>query len=148
MLDVIMRLAANNASKQFQSLDSVSTNVANYNTTGYKAKRFEQYLTSDDRLEGTSRVDASKGQLMITKRELAIGVDGFGFIPVTQPDGTTAYTRDGSFTLSSQGMIVTNRGDIVADGIKVPIDYDKIQIKLDGTVLAKSTGSQEFKQIG
>lgn len=148
MLDVIMRLAATNASKQFQSLESVSNNVANINTTGYKARRFEQYLTSDDRLEGTGRVDASKGQIMITKREMDVAVDGFGYIPVTQPDGTTAYTRDGSFTLNSQGTIVTNHGDIVADGIKVPIDYQKIQIKLDGTVLAQSTGNPEFKAIG
>lgn len=148
MLDVIMRLAASNASKQFQSLDSIANNVANYNTTGYKAKRFEQFLTSDDRLEGIQRVDASKGQAMITKRQLDIAIDGFGYIPVTQPDGTTAYTRDGSLTLNSQGFLVSSRGDIVGDGIKIPIDYDTIQIHPDGAVKVKNTGEQDYKVVG
>lgn len=148
MLDAIMRLAAANASKQFQSLESVSNNVANINTTGYKAKRFEQYLTSDDRLEGIVRVDASQGQAMVTKRELDISVDGPGYIPVTQPDGTVVYTRDGGFSLSSKGLIVNNWGDVVADGIKVPINYDRIQIKKDGSVLVQVAGSQKFDPIG
>lgn len=148
MLDVIMRLAASNASKQFQSLDSIATNVANYNTTGYKAKRFEQFLTSDDRLEGIQRVDATQGQAMITKRQMDISIDGPGYIPVTQPDGTVAYTRDGSLTLNSQGFIVSSRGDIVGDGIKIPIDYDSIRIYPDGAVKVKNTGEQDYKQVG
>ncbi len=148
MLDVIMKLAASNASKQFQSLGSISNNIANYNTTGYKAQRFEQYLTSDDRLEGTVKVDASKGLAMITKRELDISVDGFGYIPVTQPDGTVAYTRDGSLTLNSKGYIVNHRGDIVADGIQVPIDYEKIQIREDGEVRVKTPKNQDYNVIG
>lgn len=148
MLDVIMRLAASNASKQFESLGSISNNIANYNTTGYKAQRFEQYLTSDNRLEGAVKVDASKGLAMITKRELDISVDGFGYIPVTQPDGTVAYTRDGSLTLNSKGYIVNHRGDIVADGIQVPIDYEKIQIREDGEVRVKTPKNQDFNVIG
>ncbi|WP_373532229.1 flagellar hook-basal body protein [Vampirovibrio sp.] len=148
MLDVIMRLAANNAGKQFQSLGAISNNIANFNTTGYKAQRFEQYLTSDDRMENSLRVDASKGLAMITKRELDVSIDGFGYIPVTQPDGVVAYTRDGSFALNSEGIIVTNRGDIVADGIKVPINYENIQIQKDGEVRVKVTGSQTFQPIG
>lgn len=148
MLDVIMKLAASNASKQFQSLGSISNNIANYNTTGYKAQRFEQYLTSDDRLEGAVKVDASKGLAMITKRELDISVDGFGYIPVTQPDGTVVYTRDGSLTLNSKGYIVNHRGDIVADGIQVPIDYEKIQIREDGEVRVKTPKNQDYNVIG
>jgi flagellar basal-body rod protein FlgG len=148
MLDVIMRLAASNASKQFQSLGSISNNIANFNTSGYKAQRFEQYLTSDDRMESSLRVDTSKGLAMITKRELDVSVDGFGYIPVTQPDGVVAYTRDGSFALNSEGFIVNNRGDIVADGIKVPINYQEIQIQKDGEVRVKVSGSQDFKPVG
>ena len=148
MLDVIMKLAAANASKQYESLEAVSNNVANLNTFGYKAKRFEQYLTSDDRLEGTARVDTSKGQPVITQRELDIAVDGFGYIPVTQPDGTIAYTRDGSFALNSKGQIVTNRGDLVGDGIQVPHRYHQIQIKPDGSIFANTTEDVAYKPIG
>lgn len=148
MFDAIMRIAAANANKQTESLDSISTNVANYNTTGYKAKRFEQYLTSDSRLEGLNRVDTSRGDLMKTQRELDIAIDGAGYIPVTQPDGTVAYTRDGSFSLNSQGYIVTNRGDLVGEGIKAPADYKQFEFKQDGTVLVKTTSDADFKPIG
>jgi flagellar basal-body rod protein FlgG len=148
MFDAIMRVAAANANKQTESLDRISTNVANYNTTGYKAKRFEQYLTSDSRMDGLSRVDTSRGDLMKTQRELDIAIDGAGYIPVTQPDGTVAYTRDGSFSLNSQGYIVTNRGDLVGEGIKVPADYKQFEFKQDGSVLVKTTSDPNFKPIG
>jgi len=148
MLDYIMRVASINANKQFESLENISLNVANYNTNGYKAKRFEQYISNANTLAGTVRIDTGKGNLMITKNPLDIGVDGFGYIPVTQPDGTTAYTRDGSFTLSSKGMIVTNRGDVVGEGITVPNDYKQIQIRQDGTVCIQTAASAEFKPIG
>lgn len=148
MLDIIMKIAAANANRQYESLENVSLNVANYNTTGYKAKRFEQFLTSDDRLDGVTRVDASKGDYMTTQRELDIAVDGFGYIPLTQPDGTPAYTRDGSFTLNSQGYIVTMRGDMVGEGIKVPINYKKFQFKKDGSVLVQTTDNTNFVPLG
>jgi flagellar basal-body rod protein FlgG len=148
MLDVIMQLAARNANRQYESLENVSLNVANYNTTGYKAKRFEQFLTIDNRLDGVSRVDAGKGDLMTTKRELDMGVEGFGYIPVSQPDGTIAYTRDGSFTLDSQGYIVTMHGDIVGEGIKVPANYEKFQIKADGSVLVQTEKNANFEPLG
>lgn len=148
MLDDIMQLAATNANRQFEVLDKIAVNVANINTTGYKNKRFEQYLTNDNRLDGVTRVDVSQGSIRVTKRQLDIAIDGFGYIPVTQPDGTTAYTRDGSLSLNSQGYIVTQRGDIVGSGIQVPTDYKDIQIKPDGSVSVKTLNKPEFTQIG
>jgi flagellar basal-body rod protein FlgG len=148
MLDIIMKIAATNANKQYESLENISINVANYNTTGYKAKRFEQYLTPENQLGGLSRTDTAQGDLMTTKRELDISIKGPGYIPVAQPDGTIAYTRDGSFTLNNQGYIVNMRGDIVGEGIKVPIDYEKFQFKEDGTVLVKTTKEPNFVPIG
>lgn len=148
MLDYIMRIASANANKQFETLESVSMNVANYNTNGYKAKRFEQFISSAGTLNGSVRVDTGKGNLAITKNPLDIGVDGFGYIPVTQPNGTTAYTRDGSLTLNSKSMLVTNRGDVVGEGIIVPINYQQIQFKQDGTVLVQTPEAADFKPIG
>jgi flagellar basal-body rod protein FlgG len=77
-----------------------------------------------------------------------VAVSGFGYIPVTQPDGTTAYTRDGSFSLNSQGYIITQRGDIVGGGIQIPVDYSDIQIKPDGGVSVKTKEKPEFEEIG
>jgi flagellar basal-body rod protein FlgG len=148
MLDHIMKQAATNANRQFEVLSNVSVNVANINTVGYKNTRFEQFLVSDGRLDGVQRVDASPGSIMITKRELDVAIDGFGYMPVTQPDGTTAYTRDGSFSLNSQGYLVTQRGDIVGDGIQIPADHKKIQIKPDGTVEIQTVSRPEFHEVG
>lgn len=148
MLDYIMRIASANANKQFESLENISLNVANYNTNGYKAKRFEQYITPAGTLSGATRIDMGKGDILATKNPTDVAVDGFGYIPVTQPDGTTAYTRDGSFTLNSKGMLITNRGDMVGEGIPVPINYQKIQFKQDGTVLVQTPEAADFKPIG
>ena len=116
MFDSIMRLAATNASRQLQSLADASVNFANINTTGYKNKRFEPYLTVDNRLDGVTRIDTSQGDHMLTQRSLDVAIDGPGYLPVTQPDGSVAYTRDGSLALNSQGYLVTQRGDLVGDG--------------------------------
>ncbi len=149
MIDYIMRLAATNANKQFEVLDNVAVNIANINTTGYKTKRFEHYLTADNRLEGVQRTDTSSGAFQVTKRELDVAVQGAGYIPVTQPDGSVAYTRDGSFMLNSQGYMVTQRGDIVGSGIKIPVDYKEVQVWPDGTVKVKTLARpEEFAPIG
>lgn len=134
MLNHIMQLAADNANKQLSVLEKSSLNLGNMSTTGYKNVRFEQYLRPDGRMEGAERVDTSQGQHRVTQRELDVAIDGFGYIPVTQPDGTTAYTRDGAFALNSEGFMVTHRGDMVGSGIKVPDNYQKIMIEDDGSV--------------
>jgi len=148
MFDGILRVATANANKQFESLESISLNVANYNTNGYKARRFEHYLSNANSLEGSLRVDTSKGNLFLTKNPFDIGVDGFAYIPVTRPDGTTAYTRDGSFTMNSKGMLVTNRGDMVGEGIQIPANYKQIQFRQDGTVLIQTEEDEDYKPIG
>lgn len=148
MLDNIMKLAATNANRQFEVLEKIAVNVANINTTGYKNKRFEQYLMPDDQLSGTTRVDTSQGSIRVTKRNLDVAIDGFGYIPVTQPDGTVAYTRDGSLSLNSQGYLTSQRGDIVGGGIQIPVDYSDIQIKPNGDVQVKTKDNPEFKMIG
>ncbi|MBY0450300.1 MAG: flagellar hook basal-body protein [Cyanobacteria bacterium] len=148
MLQHIMQLASTNGIKALEVLDQVTTNVANYNTTGYKARRFEQYLRPDGVISQTLRVDYTQGSVMVTKRELDIAVKGDGFIPVTQPDGTVAYTRDGSFAKNSQGFLVTNRGDLVGDGIQLPLQYQQILIQPDGAVQARIEGEQTPKLLG
>ncbi|MDX2085913.1 MAG: flagellar hook-basal body protein [Candidatus Melainabacteria bacterium] len=134
MLQHIMTIAADNGNKQFMVLEQIAANVANLNTAGYKARRFEQYLFQDNRLEGIQRVDTTTGAPMRTGRELDIAIKGEGFIPVTQPDGKVAYTRDGSLTKNSDGYLMTQRGDLVGNGIQLPLNYKKLRIHPDGTV--------------
>lgn len=141
MFDSIMRLSASNANTQTQALANVSINIANMNTVGYKNKRFEYYLTMDNRLVGQEVTDTAQGNRMLTNRPLDICVEGPGYIPVTQPDGMTAYTRDGSFEVNSQGYIVSKRGDMVGDGIKLPADYKSLHIDEDGKVSVKTSKS-------
>lgn len=148
MFNHIIKLASHSANTQMEVLDRASRNLANMNTSGYKSVRFENYLMPGGQVEGTDRVDYGKGTMALTQRELDIAVDGFGFIPVTQPDGTTAYTRDGSFALNSEGFIVTNRGDLVGDGIQVPPNYQKILIEKDGVVKVVTTDEMHPEQVG
>lgn len=153
MFDAIMRLATTNASRQLQSLSDVSVNIANINTSGYKNKRFESYLTEDNRLDGVTRIDTSQGDAMLTQRELDVAIDGPGYIPVTQPDGSVAYTRDGSLALNSQGYLVTQRGDLVGEGIRLPVGYKKVVIKPNGDIKVKTekntrNNEDDFETIG
>lgn len=148
MLNHIMKTASDNATKQFGVLDKVSQNIANMNTPGFKTVRFEQYIRPDGQIEGVDRTDYAQGDKMITRRKLDVAVQGFGMMPVTQPDGTTAYTRDGSLALNSEGYIVTNRGDMVGSGIQVPAAYQDIEIHEDGTVKVKITEGSQPETIG
>jgi len=138
----------NNSNAMFESLGYISSNVANMNTNGFKAQRFETYLNVDGTLEGKLRTDYSKGSLIRTANDLDIGVDGPGFIPVTKKDGTVAYTKDGAFTVNSEGYMVTGDGWLVADGIKIPANYEKLKIQTDGSVTVLKKNDTTFEKIG
>ncbi|MEB3287803.1 MAG: flagellar hook-basal body complex protein [Vampirovibrionales bacterium] len=148
MLDHIMQTAAFNATKQFESLEKVSQNVANMNTYGFKNVRFDQYLDASNQLNGTQREDYAQGSVQVTGRPLDVAIEGPGFLPVTQPDGTTAYTRDGSLALNADGYIVSNRGDIVGNGIKIPDNYQEVLIDKTGDVKVKTTAKSDPFKVG
>jgi len=147
MLQHIMKIASDAANLQFNALDQVTRNVANINTSGYKNKTFEQYLRVDGEVEGVTRVDNEQGSILVTRRELDVAIEGNGYIPVTQSDGTIAYTRDGSFSRNSEGYLITHRGDLVGDGIQLPLNYDKLLINPDGKVQVKLPGETWPKDI-
>jgi flagellar basal-body rod protein FlgG len=148
MLQNIMKVAADNGTKQFSVLEQVTNNIANLNTPGYKVRRFDQYMMPDGRLEGVQRTDTSQGPIMVTKREMDVAIEGEGYFSVTQPDGTVAFTRDGSFARNAEGYLVTQRGDLVGEGIKLPTNYEKLFVKPDGAVEIVEKGSQTPKAIG
>lgn len=148
MIQGIIYQAAQNGNQQFEVLEKVTRNVANINTTGYKAERFQQYLDANGRVMGYTRTDTSNGMPVITRRELDVAIESNGYLPVTQPDGTVAYTRDGSFQLDKDRFLVTQRGDLVGTGIQLPIQFDKLFIYPDGTVQVRKDKNGPKETIG
>lgn len=150
----------------------VSNNLANVNTTGYKQGRavFEDLLyqnvrqvgaqsSQDTRLPtglhlGTGvRVVATEklytqGSLTTTGKSLDIAVQGRGFLQVLLPDGTTAYTRDGTLQLNEQGQVVTNAGYQIQPPISIPDGATAVTIGADGTVSVNVAGSGTPTQVG
>jgi flagellar basal-body rod protein FlgF len=132
-----------------RELDVVANNLANMNTTGYKAdgSLFEEYLSSNARAAPTnSRVsfvqdrgvwrDMSQGALDRTGNPLDVAIDGKGFLVVQTPAGER-YTRNGALQIDSTGQLVTNEGYPVI-GDNGPIVFQQtdhqVQISRDGTV--------------
>jgi flagellar basal-body rod protein FlgG len=149
-----------------------SNNLANVNTTGFKRARaaFEDLMYQNDRQPGAQSSQAtqvpagtmvgtgvrvvgteklfSQGELVETNNPLDIAVQGRGFLQVTMPDGTVAYTRDGSFHLNSDGQIVTNSGYPVEPALTVPANAQSVTIGSDGTVSVALPGQAAPAQIG
>ena len=153
-------------------LSVISNNLANVSTTGYKQSRavFEDLLyqnlrqvgaqTSEDtrlpsglmlgtgsRIVATEKIH-SQGNIETTEKPLDIAIDGKGFFPVLLPDGTQAYTRDGSFMISDQGQMVTASGYTLQPGITFPADTQTVTIGIDGIVSAQLPGQSSPTQLG
>jgi flagellar basal-body rod protein FlgG len=152
----------------------VANNLANVNTTGFKRDRasFEDMLYQNLRQPGAQvGADAqaptglmlgtgvrivstekthTQGSLVTTKNALDIAVQGEGFFQIAQADGTIAYTRDGSFKLSSTGQLVTANGAPLQPAITIPPNVASISIGQDGTVSVETNaggGAQVLGQI-
>jgi len=157
---------------QQTQLDTISNNLANVATNGYKRSHavFEDLIYQNLRQSGantteqtqlptglqvglgvrpvaTSRI-YSQGNLQQTTNNLDLAIKGNGFFQVQMPDGTTAYTRDGSFQLDSAGQIVTNNGYTVLPGITVPANAQSLTIGNDGTVSITVPGAPAPQTLG
>jgi flagellar basal-body rod protein FlgG len=155
-----------------QKMRVISNNLANVNTTGFKRDRanFEtlmyqnerqagapsaadsQYATglgtgTGVRVAGTERVH-SQGALGQTGNALDLGIEGAGFFTIKLPDGTSAYTRDGSFKLDSTGRLVTGSGDKLDPEITIPDGATSITIAPNGIVSAVVSGTTAPTDLG
>ena len=83
-----------------------------------------------------------------TENPLDLAIDGNGFFQIIMPDGTRAYTRDGTFKLSAEGQLVTSDGLLLEPEISLPLDTVSINISSDGVVSALVVGSTEPEVIG
>lgn len=152
--------AATGMAGQQMIVDVIANNLANINTTGFKRSQVDfqdlMYIKlaeagresaagitaplgfeigSGVRPAATTRV-YTPGELEATGRDLDIAISGDGFFEVTMPDGSTRYTRDGSFKLNGTRQLVTATGYQIGSGISVPTEAVKVSIGTDGTVTA------------
>ncbi|WP_346949153.1 flagellar basal-body rod protein FlgG, partial [Dyella sp.] len=147
-------------------------NLANANTTGFKSSRasFQDLMYQNVRQPGgqTTEQTQSPSGLMLgtgvrvvgseklftqgnpqqTGNALDLAIQGRGFLQVTQPDGTVAYTRDGSLHLDQNGQLVTASGYQLDPAIVVPQNAQSVTIGTDGTVSATLPGQAAPQTIG
>jgi len=144
----IVRKSVNNSINQFERLGYVANNLANLNTRGYKNVSFEQMLKEDGYLTGAVRTDYKQGSIQVTSNPYDVAINGNGFIPVVSPEGEVAYTRDGAFKQGKDGYLVTNDDWIVGEGIKIPANCYKFEIKPNGEVYTYDKANTKPKKIG
>jgi len=147
-------------SAQDTNMSTISNNLANVNTTGFKRDRavFQDLLYQVNRQPGglnTQNTELpsglqlgtgvrvvgtakqfTQGNLQITEQPLDMAVNGRGFMQVQMPDGQTAYTRDGQFQLNSDGDVVNPSGYALEPNINIPENATNVTIGRDGTVTA------------
>ena len=128
-LQGIISKGTNNALLQFERFGQIANNLANFQTTGYKNISFEQVLREDGYLTGSVRTDYSQGSIRITSNPYDVAIDGAGYIPVVSPSGEVQYTRDGAFVQGKNGYLTTRDGWIVGEGIQIPTNCFKFEIK-------------------
>lgn len=154
------------------ALATISNNLANASTTGYKKERavFEDLiyqiqrqpggLSSQNtqlpsglqlgtgvRTVGTQKI-FTQGDLKVTEQPLDLAINGRGFMQILMPDGNVAYTRDGTFHINSQGTIVTASGYALEPQIDLPEQTNTVTIGKDGIVTATLAGETEPVEIG
>lgn len=144
----IVRKSVNNSINQFERLGYVANNLANMNTKGYKTVNFEQMLKEDGYLQGAIRSDYKQGSIQVTSNPYDVAINGNGFIPVVSPEGEIAYTRDGAFKQGKDGYLVTNDDWIVGEGIKIPTNCYKFEIKPNGEVYSYDAANTTPKKLG
>ncbi len=132
---------------RLRDLDVVSNNLANVNTSGFKANRsnFQEMLTKQIK-EGTrvanTQLMLTQGSLRDSENPLDWAIQGEGFFGVTLPNGDTGYTRDGSFVLDAERNLVNANGyPLVWEG-EVPEGVTDINISPNGTVTALDADGQ------
>lgn len=167
-----LSIAKTGLEAQQTQLDTITHNLANVGTNGYKRSRavFEDLLYQNMRQAGASSSEQTQlptglqlgtgvraaaasrnftqGSLTQTGNNLDLAINGQGFFQVQMPDGTTGYTRDGSFQVDAQGQMVTSNGFPVSPSISIPAGAQSITIGRDGVVSVTTSGNAAPQQVG
>src|SRR5215469_6258628 len=166
--------AASGMTAQETNLDNIANNLANANTVGFKARRaqFQDLVYQNMIQPGTAsgqqtitpvclqlglgtraasnEIVFTQGSFSETDNPLDLVIQGSGFFQIQMPNGTTAYTRAGSFQMDKSGNIVTGQGYPLSPQITIPANAQQITIASDGTVsysLPNQTAAQQAGQI-
>lgn len=146
------------------NIETISNNIANINTTGFKKNKAEfkdmmyQEVSINPQFTGTQAMNEktsvqiqvgngvqpastqklfSQGDLTSTNNQFDLAIQGEGFFQVRKSDGTFAYTRDGSLKVSSNGTLVTSNGYTLEPGITLNEDVTEVTVSKDGTIEAR-----------
>lgn len=168
-----LNTAATGMMAQELNVQVIANNIANMRTTGYKRQRaeFQDMLYEHVRRIGTQTTDQgnilpvgvdlgsgvktvgtprimTQGTLTQTGGDLDVAIRGEGFFKILMPDGTFAYTRDGSFQMDAQGRIVTAQGNLVQPGITIPQNSTSLTINSQGQVSVIVSGNTQPTILG
>lgn len=171
MIRSLYSAATGMRAQQF-NVDVVSNNLANVNTSGFKRQKaefedlFYEHLKIPGapsnqsaehptgisvgmgvRTGGTSRSHA-QGNARNTENPLDLMIKGEGFFKILQPNGTTAYSRDGSFEIDGEGNVVTSNGHYLQPQVQVPEEAVSIDVRADGTISAQLPGETSAQEVG
>lgn len=157
---------------QQMNIDIISNNLANVNTTGFKKSRLEFQDLLYQTIRGAGSVSAqgsmlpaglqvghgvrpvsssriyTQGDFVQTDNALDLLVEGDGFFQIMMPDGTIAYTRDGSFKIDGEGRITNSDGFLLQPELSIPDNATSIIIGADGTVSIRMAGDDYWQEIG
>jgi flagellar basal-body rod protein FlgG len=172
MTNAALHVARTGLDAQNERMRVIANNIANVNTNGFKKDRADfqtlayqavtnpgapssdanKYATglnlgSGVTMLGTSRID-TQGSLQTTGNSLDLAIQGAGFFQVLKPDGNTAYTRDGKFSLTAEGTIVNGQGMALQPQMQIPDGAQNITIAQDGTVSVRLEGQVEATVVG
>jgi flagellar basal-body rod protein FlgG len=173
MMRSLWTAASGMVGQQF-NIDTISNNLANVNTTGFKKMRgeFEDLIYQTLQMAGTPATEVSEvptgiqvghgvkvaatqkmfsqGSLQSTENKLDLALEGEGFFKVQLYDGTFAYTRDGAFKVDSNRQIITSNGYLLEPPIVLPENFvmDSLSISQDGRFTVKIAGEDDPIEVG
>lgn len=164
--------AATGMIAQQTNIDTIANNLANVNTTGFKKSRvnFQDLLYETLKSAGAETAGGTTtpegiqighgvrpssvaklftpGTFIQTGNDWDLALEGDGYFEVTLSDGTSAYTRDGSFRVNRDGAVVTIDGFELEPAISVPTDAMEVHIGNDGTVAVRVPGASALQNVG
>jgi flagellar basal-body rod protein FlgG len=173
MMRALWTAASGMTAEQFH-IDTIANNLANINTTGFKKTRaeFEDLLYQTQRLAGTPSSEITQypvgiqtglgvktgatqkfytqGNLQQTGNALDIAIENEGFFGVSLPDGSSAYTRDGTFKIDSNREVVTSQGYRLIPPLVLPDEFEigSLSIADNGTVTVRIAGEDDPIEVG
>ena len=168
-----LSIAATGMLAQQTNVEVIANNLANMNTTGYKAQRaaFQDLLYQNIQQAGAQSSDTGTllpsgiqlgagvrtaavyritkpGDMKNTSNPYDVAINGAGYFRIQLPDGTDGYSRDGNFSLSPQGQLVTQQGYTVQPGIAIPTTATAVTINTQGQVQASIPGQTAPQLVG